>query len=226
VSDAAARAGLHIVADAAPGVPLPATSYARGAYGNTQPAPEKARWLTVRPDGTVVAYAGKVEYGQGIRTGLAIEVADELRVPLDTVEVVLGDTDLVPWDMGTFGSQSTARVGLQLRKAAATARQALLNLAADRLDLPAGDLRASGGRIGPMSDGSRSISYADLLRDLTVTHDLDDGVALTPPGEFSVMGRPQHRVDAVARPPTRNRTACSSHTPCSLVAVSKHARRS
>jgi isoquinoline 1-oxidoreductase len=199
VSEAApAEAGLHIVA-AAQGVVLPATSYARGAYGNTTPAAAKARWLTVRPDGSVVAYAGKVEYGQGIRTGLAIEVADELRVPLDAVEVVLGDTDLVPWDMGTFGSQSTARVGVQLRKAAATAREALLNLAADRFDLPAGDLRASGGRIAPKGDGSRSVAYAELLGDLTLTHDVDDGVALTPPAEFSVMGRPQHRVDAVAR---------------------------
>ncbi len=106
------------------GFPLPATSYARGAYGNTKPDVQKARWLTVRPDGTAVAYAGKVEYGQGIRSGLAIEVAEELRLPLSAVEVVLGDTDSVPWDMGTFGSQSTARVGLQLRKAAATAREA------------------------------------------------------------------------------------------------------
>jgi isoquinoline 1-oxidoreductase len=195
---AAADAGLHIVAAAA-NAPLPATSYARGAYGNTAPAAAKALWLTVRPDGSVIAYAGKVEYGQGIRTGLAIEVADELRVPLDAVEVVLGDTDLVPWDMGTFGSQSTARAGVQLRKAAATAREALLNLAADRFDLPPGDLRASGGRIAPKSDGGRSVAYADLLRDLTLTHDVDDGVALTPPAEFSVMGTPQHRIDAVAR---------------------------
>ncbi len=192
-------AGLHIVGGAAPGFPPPRTSYARGAYGNTQPDAEKARWLTVRPDGSVIAYAGKVEYGQGIRTGLAIEVADELRVPLDAVEVVLGDTDRVPWDMGTFGSQSTARVGLQLRKAAATARQALLNLAADRLDLPAGELSALERARDVEERCGRGVTYAELLAGLNVTHELTDDAPLTPSGEFSVMGRPQQRIDAVAR---------------------------
>ena len=193
------EAGLHIVGEVALGFPPPRTSYARGAYGNTQPDASKARWLTVRPDGSVIAYAGKVEYGQGIRTGLAIEVADELRVSLDVVEVVLGDTDLVPWDMGTFGSQSTARVGLQLRKAAATARDVLLSLAADRFDLPAGDLSAANGRVASKSDAGRSVSYSDLLGDLDVTHDLADDAPITPVAEFSVMGRPQQRVDALAR---------------------------
>ena len=111
----APEAGLHVFGEAGLGYPAPPRTYARVAYGNTAPDVEKARWLTVRPDGSVVAYAGKVEYGQGIRTGLAIEVADELRVPLTSVEVVLGDTARAPWDMGTFGSQSTARVGVQLR---------------------------------------------------------------------------------------------------------------
>jgi isoquinoline 1-oxidoreductase len=193
------EAGLHIMGEAALGFPPPRTSYARGVYGNTQPDTPKARWLTVRPDGSVIAYAGKVEYGQGIRTGFAIEVADELRVPLDAVEVVLGDTDLVPWDMGTFGSQSTARVGLQLRKAAATARQALLDIAADRLDLPVGELNAVSGRVASKSDAGRSIAYADLLANLHLTRDLADDAPLTPAREFSVMGRPQHRIDAVAR---------------------------
>ena len=71
--------GLHIVGDVATGPPPARNSYARVAYGNTEPQTQKARWLTLRPDGTVVAYAGKVEYGQGIRTGLAIEVA--ARIP-------------------------------------------------------------------------------------------------------------------------------------------------
>ncbi len=196
---ATAEAGLHIVGEVAIGFPPPRASYASAAYGNTQPEAPKARWLTVRPDGTAVAYAGKVEYGQGIRTGLAIEVADELRLPLEAVEVVLGDTDLVPWDMGTFGSQSTARAGLQLRKAAATACQALIEMAADRLDLPAGDLHATAGRIAPQGDGSRGVTYAELLGGRSLSRDVDDAVALTPAGDFTIMGRPQRRVDAEAR---------------------------
>jgi isoquinoline 1-oxidoreductase len=191
--------GLHIFGEVALGYPPPPRTYARVAYANTEPDVEKARWLTVRADGSVVAYAGKVEYGQGIRTGLAIEVADELRAPLASVEIVLGDTDAVPWDMGTFGSQSTARVGLQLRKSAATARQVLLELAADRLDLPLGDLSAQAGRVSSRSDASRGVTYAELIADARIVRDLDDAVALTPPSDFSAMGKPHARIDAEAR---------------------------
>jgi isoquinoline 1-oxidoreductase len=191
--------GLHVQGEVALGFPPPQRTYARVAYANTQPDVQTARWLTVRPDGSVVAYAGKVEYGQGIRTGLAIEVADELRVPLSSVEVVLGDTALVPWDMGTFGSQSTARVGLQLRKAAATAREALLELAADHLDLPAGELRAASGRISSTSDGSRGVTYAELIAGASIVRDVDGDIALTRSPEFSVMGKAHTRIDAEGR---------------------------
>ncbi|TAK65465.1 MAG: isoquinoline 1-oxidoreductase [Dehalococcoidia bacterium] len=193
------QAALVIVGPAGPGGPPAPASYARAAYGNTSPQPEPARWLAVRPDGSAVAYAGKVEYGQGIRTGLAIEVAEELRLPLEAVTVVLSDTDLVPWDMGTFGSQSTARVGLQLRKAAATARQALLDLAADRLDLPAAELVAADGRIASRADASHAVTYAELLAGKTLSRDIIDDVALTPPSEFKLFGTRQTRVDADAR---------------------------
>ena len=196
---AAREPGLHVEGEVALGFPPPQRSYARVAYANTQPDVQKARWLTVRPDGSVVAYAGKVEYGQGIRTGLAIEVADELRVPIASVEVVLGDTARVPWDMGTFGSQSTARVGLQLRKAAATARQALLERASDMLDLPADELRVASGCVSSVRDGGRSVTYAELIAGESLLRDVDDEIALTPSSEFSIMGTPQARIDAEAR---------------------------
>ena len=135
--------GLVITGEVTIGMPADRTGYAATAYGAAQPNTMEATWLTVGTDGRVTAFAGKVELGQGIRTGFAVEVADELRVTLNDVEVVLGDTERVPWDAGTFGSQSTARTGLQLRRAAATARQALLELGADRLDLPVDQLAPS-----------------------------------------------------------------------------------
>ncbi len=192
--------GLHIYGTVWVGAPPGSVGYGRATYGNTEPDTDRARWITVRPDGRVTVFAGKVEYGQNIRTGLAVEVADELRVPLDAVEVILGDTELVPWDMGTFGSQSTARVGWQLRLAAATARETLLSLAADRLDLPAGELTIEDGRIHSTRDESRGMTYAELLDGQTLELDLDEEIAVTPSSEFTVMGR-QHmeRVDAVAR---------------------------
>lgn len=195
----AANEGLRIVGQVTMGFPPPPNSYRAVAYANTQPAAPAATWLHVTPDSRVTVYAGKVEYGQNIRSGLAIEVADELRMPLSAVDVILSDTDLVPWDMGTFGSQSTARAGLQLRKAAATAREALLELAASRLDLPVSDLVASDGAVAPKHDPGRRVPYGDLLRGQELSRDIADDVALTPADEFTVMGRPQQRIDAIDR---------------------------
>src|SRR5437762_9325348 len=79
--------------------------------------------IRIEPDGTVVALSGKIEFGQGIRTAFAQVVADEMGVPIEKVRVVLGDTDLVPWDMGTFGSRSVASEAPALRRAAAFARE-------------------------------------------------------------------------------------------------------
>ena len=191
--------GLTIVGEVSVGFPAQMTGYGGLTYGNTQPLTELAAWLRVLPDGTAAAYAGKVEYGQGIRSGLAIEVADELRLPLEAVSVELGDTDTVPWDMGTFGSQSTARIGLQLRKAAATARETLLTLGADRLDLPISDLECVDGRVVVRGESGRSAGYGELLAGQTIERELEDGIALTPRDEFTVMGQPEQRIDAVAR---------------------------
>jgi isoquinoline 1-oxidoreductase len=191
--------GLSIVGDTAPGFPARAGGYGARAYGNTQPAAPLVRWLLVRPDGRVTAYAGKVEYGQNIRTGFAVEVADELRVPVSAVDVVLGDTAQAPWDMGTFGSQSTARVGLRLRTAAATARETLLELASRRLDLPRDDLVINGGNIASKADPGRKFSYGELVGPDTIEQEIDEEVTLTGPSEFTVMGKDARRIDAEPR---------------------------
>ena len=191
--------GLWIQGPAALGFPPPRGGYARGAYGDVSPDAGPAAWLVVHPSGRVTAFAGKVEYGQGIRWGFAVEVADELALPLGDVEVVLGDTDATPWDMGTFGSQSTWRTGLQLRRAAATARRALLELAASRLDLPASELHCRDGRIASTHDPSRSVGYGDLIGDARRLLDLDEEAPLTAAADFSVMGSTSGRVDARAR---------------------------
>ena len=92
--------------------------------GLGQSPPERVEQrIRVEPDGTVVAFSGKVEFGQGIRTAFAQVVADEMDVPIERVRVVLGDTDQVPWDMGTFGSRSVAQEAPALRRAAAFARE-------------------------------------------------------------------------------------------------------
>src|SRR5687767_10442935 len=77
-------------------------------------APYIGNWLRFTPDGTIEVLSGKAEVGQGIRTSLAQAVAEELRVPLERVRVILGDTALAPYDAGTFGSRTTPSMAPRL----------------------------------------------------------------------------------------------------------------
>jgi nicotinate dehydrogenase subunit B len=126
---------------------------------------ELSAWLHIDPDGHVTVFTGKVEVGQNIRTSLAQQVAEELRVPLDAVRMVMGDTALTPWDAGTFGSRTTPTMAPQLRAAAATAREMLVDLAAQRWNAPRGTLLADAGRVvNPAT--RRSLGYGELTRGL------------------------------------------------------------
>ncbi|MGP8135559.1 MAG: molybdopterin cofactor-binding domain-containing protein, partial [Thermoplasmata archaeon] len=109
-------------------VVLPAVRPGPGEWGRGGP-PHGGAWVHVGEDGKARAFTGKVEVGQGTRTALALLVAEELRLPLASVQLTMGDTDLCPWDMGTFGSRSMPDAGEHLRLVGAAARAALLGLA-------------------------------------------------------------------------------------------------
>src|SRR5208282_1484667 len=102
-------------------------------------------YLRIGEDGRVTGFSGKIEMGQGVITSLAQMLADELAVPLDAVDMVMGDTDLCPWDMGTFGSMSTRIFGPALRAAAAEAKAVLIELAAENLQVTKEHLKAKDG---------------------------------------------------------------------------------
>lgn len=191
--------GLTIRGSSALGLPLPSTGYAQHAYGNVSPDFGPATWLRIAADGTVTVYAGKVEYGQGIRWGFAMAAAEELGIEPGDVQIILGDTALVPWDIGTFGSQSTRYTGVQVRRAAAAAREALLEAAAAKLDLPPDQLICSGGRVASRADRSRGLAFRELLDGQRIVREIPEGVSLTRPEEFTVMGSTRPRVDAVQR---------------------------
>lgn len=150
--------------------------------------------LSIERDGTVVARSGKVEYGQGIRAGFAMIVAEELDVPLERVRVELGETDRVPWDMGTFGSLSTATDGKALRRAAAHARNLLLERAARHFDLPVAELDTGDGSVHA-PDG-RSVAYGEL----TATAPLAGLIPDSARGRPTTQPAPDapRRVDALA----------------------------
>ncbi|MFN0148685.1 MAG: molybdopterin cofactor-binding domain-containing protein [Dehalococcoidia bacterium] len=195
----AERDGLAILGASALGLPLPSTGYARQAYGNVTPDFGPARWLFIGAAGDVTLYAGKVEYGQGIRWGLATGVAEELGIEPAAVEVVLADTARVPWDIGTFGSQSTRFTGVQVRRAAAAARDALIELAATRLDLPADQLVCAGGGVRSRSDPHHSLGFAELVAGQRLVRQIPEDQAVKAPAEFTVMGTAMTRTDGLER---------------------------
>ncbi len=132
-----------LAVNADPG-PTLVDSLGDGILSVFDPSPSQRRWgaptgawVHVGVDGRVTAGIGKVEGGQGTRTALALLVAEELRVPPQMVRVVMGDTALSPFDMGTFGSRSMPDAGPALSAAAAALREALHETAADRMGVPA-----------------------------------------------------------------------------------------
>ncbi len=149
--------------------------------------------IRVEGDGTVVALSGKIDFGQGIRTAFAQIVADELDVPIAHVKVVLGDTDQVPFDFGTFGSHSVAQETPRLRKAAAFARHQLIERASTKLGLPAEKLDTDAGAVVA---GGKRVPYAELLDSEPLAGTIPDDVSLIPEERRKYSGRPMPHVEA------------------------------
>jgi CO/xanthine dehydrogenase Mo-binding subunit len=142
-------------------------------------------------------YTGKVEMGQNIRTSLTQQVAEELRVPLGAISLIMGDTSLTPFDRGTFGSQTTPTMGPQLRNVSAAARENLIDLAAQRWKTGRSSLIAQDGRIrDPKS--SQSISYGELTKGQELVTVIGDDPVLEPPGKWRIAGTATPKVEARA----------------------------
>jgi isoquinoline 1-oxidoreductase len=166
-----------------------------GEAGEEKIAEQIAAWLQIGADGAVTVYTGKVEFGQGIRTSLAQEVAEELRVPFERVKLIMGDTELTPFDMGTFGSRSTPQMGTKLRQAAAAARERLVALAAERWKIDPDTLTAADGRVTDPRL-KRSLGYGELTAGKKLTDVVRDDVPLTPAERWSVAGTSAPKVGA------------------------------
>ncbi len=151
-------------------------------------------WLHIGENGRVTVYTGKVEVGQNIRTSLTQAVAEELRVPLDSIEMVMGDTQLTPFDMGTFGSRTTPTMNLQLRKVASAARDLLIDLAAAQWQADRQRLQAANGRVTDPR-GKRSIEYSALLKGQQLTKAIPAEDPLEPATEWSTLGQSTPKID-------------------------------
>jgi nicotinate dehydrogenase subunit B len=153
-------------------------------------------FLRIGEDGRVSCYTGKIEMGQGVVTSLAQMLADELDVSLDSVDMVMGDTNLCPWDMGTFGSMSTRFFGPPLRAAGAEGRRVLLELASEHLKTPEANLITEDGVVFDKTNKQRHVSYAELAKGKRIERHLKEPVSVKKPSEFKIMGKPMTRRDA------------------------------
>jgi nicotinate dehydrogenase subunit B len=154
-------------------------------------------YLLIGADGRVTGYTGKVELGQGAITSLPQMIADELDVPYQAVDMVMGDTDLCPWDMGTFGSLTTRMFGPALRTAAAEARAVLLELAAERLKIPKEGLSVKDGVVFDKANPANKVSYGELASGKRIERHISPKPSVKSVGEWAVMGKPFFHKDAV-----------------------------
>jgi nicotinate dehydrogenase subunit B len=154
-------------------------------------------WLHIGENGAVTASTGKVEVGQNARTSLTMAVADELRLPVESVLLVMGDTDHVPFDMGTFGSRTTPTMVPQMRRAAAAARGLLLGLAAEKWGVDRGSLETTGGKVTHHATG-RSLGFGELTRGRKLVETIGEDTKTMPPVEWKVAGQSVPKVDGRA----------------------------
>jgi nicotinate dehydrogenase subunit B len=153
-------------------------------------------YLRIGEDGRVACFTGKIEMGQGAITSLPQMLADELDVPIDSVDMVMGDTDLCPYDMGTFGSMTTRYFGPALRAAAAEARGVLLELAAEKLKAPADRLAVKDGVVIEKGRPANKATYAELAAGKRIERHLVPKPSPKPVAEWTVMGKPFLHRDA------------------------------
>jgi CO/xanthine dehydrogenase Mo-binding subunit len=155
-------------------------------------------FLAVNSDGTVTLFCGKVDLGQGLRIAIPQIAAEELGVDVDKITFIEGDTALTPDQGRTSGSNGIQVGGVQIRQAAATARKALVELAAQRLNAKAEDLEAIGGMVRPKSGGA-GVSFADLIAGKQFDLKLDPKAPLKNPAQYTIVGKSLKRPDVPAK---------------------------
>jgi nicotinate dehydrogenase subunit B len=161
---------------------------ARGRGGSSAGGPQQiGGWLHIAEDGQISLYCGKTEVGQNVRTSVTQAAAEELRIKPDDIKVILADTDLVPDDGGTSGSQSTPRTVPQIRRVAAAARELLLDLAAEQLKVDRAALTIENSQV-THSSSNRKLAFGDLTKGQKLTKEVSGSISVTPTDKWQVLG--------------------------------------
>jgi nicotinate dehydrogenase subunit B len=172
-------------------------------------------YLRIGEDGRTTCFVGKVELGQGSKSALAQLCAEELDVAYDTVDMVMGDTELCPWDMGTFGSLTIRQFGPVLRAAVAEARAVLLQLASEKLQVPVDQLAVRDGVISDARDRGKRVTYAQLVQGKRIERHLEK-IPVKPVSAYTVVGTTVARKDALEKVTGKARYAADMGLPGTL----------
>ncbi len=156
-------------------------------------------FLQIAEDGTVTCFTGKIEMGQGIITSLTQMMADDLNVQIEKVKMVMGDTDLCPWDAGTWGSLTTRSFGPNMRAASAEARAVLVEMASVQMEVPVSQLDVKDGIIYDKKNPGKKISYGQLAKGKRIEKFLD--IKPTPEDytKFTLISKPYFRNDSLLK---------------------------
>ncbi len=166
---------------------------ARGALANSHDKTLVDSFIAIHADGSATIYTSKVDVGTGLVTAFRQLVAEELDIPVERVSVIQGDTARVPDHGGTGASSGIAQGGVDIRLAAATARVALLNMAAKQLNRPAEELTISSGEI--IAANGRKVTIASLVGEKQFGLQVDRNAPLKNPSTYKVVGKSVMRAD-------------------------------
>ncbi len=155
-------------------------------------------YLKIGENGRVALYCSKIEMGQGIITSMRQMLAEELDVSLDSVDIIMGDTRLCPWDSGTTGSRSTKYYGPPLRRAGAEARAILLEMASEQLDVEPEGLQVKNGVISDKRNSTNKLTYSQLVKGKQIERHISD-VPIKAVSEHIISGKPIMRMDALQK---------------------------
>jgi len=156
----------------------------KGRFGGGGGGPQEiGGWLHIAENGQTTVYTGKVEVGQNIRTSLSQAVAEELRLPVGSIKLVMADTRLCPPDGGTFGSRTTPDMAARLRRVAAAAREVLLDLAAEQMKADRSALAIADGKVTNAA-AKTELTYGELTKGQKLTKTISGDPPTTPPAEW------------------------------------------
>ena len=185
-------------------------SAADATLGKPLDLKEVDSFLAIHADGSATVYTGKVDLGTGLRVAIRQMAAEELGLPVERVALVEGDTALTPDQGSTGGSTGLTRGGVEVRQAAATARQAIIALGAAQLQRPATELTIADGQVRPVSGGN-GVAIGSLVGGRKLSLQVDAKAPLRPPAQYTVVGKPVLRPDVPAKCTARH-TYLQDHT--------------